>query len=189
MDARGGWLDLQACSTADKRWYAALVANAQDSCCAPDEAHDVLTALNRRPWKECLFMKGDQLDGRYEDINQKLWSDDRFGRWSSKMSGKKLYLHHQIAAIQPNRARRQGDVVSHVCGHCNCIRLEHIRYQTPAEDILDRRHCSKRQKREIRPDSPLVADLCALWTATGSPYWTPHRPARCLSPVTSRDLP
>lgn len=155
MDGRGGWLDLPAWRAADQRWYASMMAHAQGSWCAPEEAHDVLEALNRKPWKECVFMKGAHLDGRYEDSNHQLWSDDRFGRWSSKISGKKVYLHHRILELQPNRARRDGDVVSHICGHCDCIRLEHINYQTAAEDILDRRHCTKRQRREIRPDSSI----------------------------------
>ena len=189
MSVVGGWLDMSAWDAADVSWYADLVAHAQGQWCAPSEGHDVLKALNQRPWKDCLLMKGAHLDGRYEDTNHQLWSDDRKGRWSSKVAGQKVYLHHRIAQLQPSRARRDGDVVSHVCGNCECIRLEHIRYQTPAEDILDRRHCSKRQRREIRPDSTIHTHAECSVAAAGSPQLTPQQPARYRSPATSRDLP
>ena len=162
MSAPGGWLDAAAWDAADVRWYAELVAHAQGSWCAPEDAPAVLEALNRRPWKECLHMYGNHSDGRHEDSDGNWWGDDRFGRWSSKIAGKKVYLHHRIARLQPNRALCNGDRVSHICSSCDCIRLEHIRYQTPDEDIRDRRHCSKRQKREIRPDSAVYTDRSAV---------------------------
>ena len=109
MSVVGGWLDMSAWDAADVSWYADLVAHAQGQWCAPSEGHDVLKALNQRPWKDCLLMKGAHLDGRYEDTNHQLWSDDRKGRWSSKVAGQwsegVLAPPHRTASAQPCSSR------------------------------------------------------------------------------------
>ena len=153
MSEGRGWIDHAAWNAANQRWYADLVANCMNLSCAPDDAAAVLGALNEKPVMNCLFMSGAQLDGRHRDIDDQLWSDDAKGRWSAKIDGKKVYLHHRIVELQPNRTRANGDVVSHLCGHCDCIRLEHIAYQSCADDIRDRRHHLKRKRGEIRSDS------------------------------------
>ena len=98
-------------------------------------------------------MQGHDLDGRYEDSDGQLWAGDQKGRWSAQVSGKKVFLHHRIAELQPSSVRGKDDVVSHVCGHCSCIRLEHIACQSKAEDIRDMKHHKKRKRGEIRSDS------------------------------------
>ena len=154
MNVRGGWLDFHAWNAADVHWYAHLVAHVQQQEFTADAATDVLDQLNARPWTECLRLIGDQTEACiYTDTVQQKWYDDRKGRWSAKVSGDKVFLHHRVVQLQPNRTRLAGDKVSHICGHCDCIRLEHIRYQTAAEDILDRRYHQGGRKGEIRPQT------------------------------------
>lgn len=174
MDGRGGWLDLAAWSAADKHWYADLVAHCQGSWCAPEEADTVLEALNQRPWQECLHMAGGQLDGRYEDIREDRWAADSKGRWSAQISGKKVFLHHAIAQLQSDGMRHKGDVGSHLCGFCDCVRLEHIKFQPRAEDIRDEWHHSRGMRGEIRSDSRTLAGKRALVMSPAS---------RCVSTV------
>lgn len=93
-------------------------------------------------------MVGDEsLDGQYIDLAQQKWTADRKGRWSAQIAGKKEYLHHHVLNLQPNRPRlSDDDVVSHICGNCDCVRLEHLRIQSKREDTLDNAH-HKRAKR------------------------------------------
>ena len=179
---------MPAWSAADKHWYADLVAHCQGSWCAPEEAHAVLAALNQRPREECLLMTRMDVDGRYEDTAGQVWADDAKGRWSSQISGKKVFLHHVIAELQPTCSRGEGDVGSHLCGFCNCVRLEHIGFQPKGEDIRDMRHHGKRKRGEIRSDSRVLAGLESSLTPARPPLLTPDPPARYRSPATSSHL-
>ena len=160
MSKARGWLTPAAWKAADERWYSDLVANCLGLEDTTADMPDVLERLNQRDVEDCLFMSGADLDGRYLDVDENLWSDDAKRRWSAKIDGKKVFLHHRIAELQPNRVRANGDLVSHFCGQVNCIRLEHIGYQSSGEDIRDRRHHHKRKRGEIRPD-------CAAYAVRG----------------------
>ena len=155
MTTRGGWLDAAALDAADALWYGDLVAHCGGgSCGSADDATAALEALNTIPWTQCLRLLGDQSEAcKYEDSRQQTWTDDRKGRWSTQIDGTKVFLHHQVAELQPHsRARHDGDQASHICGHCDCIRWEHIRFQPKGDDIKDRRHHSKRKAGDIRPE-------------------------------------
>jgi len=151
MAVEGGWLDASVLSAADARWYADLAAQCTPLKSSLEQPLAVLAEINLLPWTKCLHMVGDASeDGAYIDSKQQRWSDDRKGRWSGKISKNKAYLHHRVVQLQqheqPNRPRLASDVVSHLCGNCDCVRWEHIRYQSKREDTLDNAH-HKRVKR------------------------------------------
>lgn len=148
MSESGGWVDGSEWSTEEERWYAALIVQcAHDGDAASQAPSVVLARLKSQPWTECCQLVGNASeDGWYTDSAQQRWTSDRKGRWSAKVAKKKIYLHHRIVQLQPNRPRLSSDVVSHICGNCDCVRLEHIRYQSKREDTLDNAH-HKRVKR------------------------------------------
>ena len=147
MSEGGGWIDSCKWSTEDERWYAGLIAQCVGGHTADVAPSALLASLNTVPWTTCCQMVGNASeDGSYTDSAQTRWTDDRKQRWHAKNGAKKVYLHHRVVQLQPNRPRSGTDVVSHICGHCDCVRLEHIRYQSKREDTLDRAY-HKRVKR------------------------------------------
>ena len=155
-----GWVHHAAWSAADRHWYADLLLHCSGGSCAANEATAVLDRLNLQPWTRCLRLIGYQSeDCRYVDTAGQAWLDDRKGRWSAQMGEKKAWLHHRIAELQPNRLHADGDVGSHICGFCDCVRLEHIRYQPASEDILDRRHHAAHGQGSIRPEHHPMCDV------------------------------
>ena len=147
MREGGGWIDSSKWSAEEERWYAYLVAQCVGGRAADVAPSALLARLNTIPWTECCQMVGNASeDGSYTDTAQTRWTDDRKRRWHAKTGAKKEYLHHRIVQLQPNRPRSGTDVVSHICGRCDCVRLEHIRYQSKREDTLDRAY-HKRVKR------------------------------------------
>jgi len=112
MSVQGGWLNFSAWSDEERRWYADLVLQSDESTLAAHEPSEVLDQLNAVEWTKCLPMLGDaSLSGRYVDTALHSWGADRYGRWSAKIGGEKKYLHHLVAELQPNRpyAPRAGD--------------------------------------------------------------------------------
>ena len=167
MTTRGGWLDVAALDAADALWYGDLVAHCGGgSCGSANDATTALEALNTIPWTQCLRLLGDQSEAcKYEDSRQQTWADDRKGRWSAQIDGTKAFLHHQVAELQPqphSRSRQDGDVVSHICGQCDCIRWEHIRFQPKSDDIKDRRHHLKHGAGRIRPELLLCVPVSPM---------------------------
>ena len=176
----------------DQRWYADLVMQ----CMQPNQSRAainvpaVLRQLDEMPLDRCLKMRGRvTLEGRLKDIDGLLWSPGDSGRWFANFNGKKVWLGRKLAGLR--RGLRHGDVQgqhvpstlkgSHNCGHCDCIRWQHVRYQPKSEDVLDREH-HKRFGRVLRPElqAVFVRDPQLL---------TPNQPARYRSPATSVDLP
>ena len=145
---------MAALSDEDALWYGSLIAHCRGVHPSDADALHELDALNRMPWTSCLRLIGDQSEAcKYEDTREHTWSDDSKGRWSAQIGTKKVFLHHRVASIQLHgRAGQYGDVVSHICGHCDCIRWEHIRFQPKGDDIKDRRYHSKRKAGDIRPE-------------------------------------
>jgi len=135
------------CSSREQRWYTALVKHAQMFSVPAVEAPP--TAM---PMDSCLLLCGDAaLDGRVQDINGELWSDDLKGRWFTTIARKKVWLHHRLVRMQDPREPRAGEVVSHLCGFCDCIRLSHIHIQSRGDDIRDREFHQKLRPGLIRP--------------------------------------
>ena len=137
-----------AWKAADLLWYADFVAhstNKSRDAPAEDRVSAVLQ-LDAQPLDQCLLMRGlDALDGRYEDSASQLWSHDRYGRWFAKKASKTVWLQAKVAGLRYGRGPRRGlkqhgpkrssnEFISHICGNCNCIRLQHIRYQSKSED-------------------------------------------------------
>ena len=145
------------CSAREQRWYNDLIQHAETV--SVPTVDDPPTA---KPVESCLLMRGDAtLDGRVEDINGDLWSDDLKGRWFATIDRKKVWLHHRLAWIQDQREPRAMEVVSHLCGFCDCVRLQHIRIQPKSEDVLDRIHHRAHGPGHVRPrkrapESPLT---------------------------------
>ena len=149
------------------QWYADFVAHCQGQSRDPPDVSAVLR-LDAAPLDECLFMHGtDDLDGRFEDSASLLWSHDRHGRWFAKVERQTVWLQAKLAQLRYRRAPRRAhnqqnferdsiEVVSHICGNCDCIRLQHIRYQSKSEDARDRAH-HRAHGSSIRPD--LLAQL------------------------------
>ena len=177
----------------DQRWYADLVVQ----CMQPKLSRatinvpTVLGQLAAMPLDECLHMRGKRtLDGRLRDIDDLLWSPGGSGRWFANFNGQKVWLGRKIAGLR--RGLRHGDVQgqhvtstlqgSHNCGNCDCIRWQHIRFQSKSEDVLDRQHHQRTKMRQLRPElrSVFVQEPQLL---------TPNQPARYRSPATSVDLP
>ena len=176
----------------DQRWYADLVMQ----CMQPNQSRAainvpaVLRQLDEMPLDRCLKMRGRvTLDGRLEDSAHILWSHDRFGRWFANINGQKVWLRRKLAGLR--KGMRHGDVHSqhvpstlkgsHNCGNCDCIRWQHVRFQSKSEDVLDREH-HKRFGRVLRPElrAVFVQDPQLL---------TPNQPARFRSPAISIDIP
>ena len=176
--------------TADEqRWYAELVVQ----CMAPKQSRaainvpTVVGQLGAMPLDECIHMRGNAtLDGRFKDSADVMWSHDRYGRWFAKVNGQTVWLGCKIARLRYGRAHVPCDLkASHNCGHKDCVRWQHIRFQTKREDVLDREH------HELYP-GVLRLELRALLEREPeliTPMITPNQPARYRSPATSFDLP
>ena len=173
----------------DQRWYAELVV----WCQAPKQSRAainvpaVLDQLAAMPLDECLHMRGKAaLAGRFKDSDHLLWSHDRHGRWFTKVNGKMLWLGRKLARLrhgrEPDPSTNKG---SHNCGNCDCIRWQHIRFQSRSEDVRDREH------HQLHP-GVLRPEIRALHVHDPQ-LLTPNQPARCRSPyrspATSFDLP
>ena len=129
-----------AMSAAEQRWYADFVMHCMEATDATDAAA-VLASLDKRPFNECLHMRGDaDLDGRYEDSAHQLWSHDRYGRWFTTEGRKIVWLQRRLARLRYRREPHADEVVSHICGNCGCIRLQHLKYQSRGEDKRDSQH-------------------------------------------------
>ena len=151
-----------AWQAADLLWYADFIAHCTGQTRDPPDASAVLE-LDAQPFEQCLRMTGDDdLDGRFEDSASQLWSNDRHGRWFAKIDKKMAWLQGTLAQLRyargPRTVQRRGEtksaaieVVSHICGNCDCIRLQHIRYQPKSEDTRDRAH-HRVHGSGIRPD-------------------------------------
>lgn len=122
-------------------WYLNLVAQADDSFGTVDDVSTCLERYNSLSFDRCIFLAGNG-QRRVVDINGALWSDDRRGRWNLSRSKPLEWLHQHIARLArlDNHPVGKGEVASHICGFCNCIRAEHIKFQSKSEDILDMRH-------------------------------------------------
>ena len=160
-------MKLDACSVpaawtaSQQRWYAAFVlqcsAISSDEMDAQIDVPAVLAALAIKPVDECLLMVGDaHLDGRYEDTDRQMWSDDQHGRWFKTVGRKVVWLHRVLARQIYGRGPTDGEVTSHICGNCGCLRLQHIRYQSKQDDVRDKHHHRKHGTSTIRPDSLAV---------------------------------
>jgi len=177
----------------EQRWYADLVVQCRD----PKQSRTAINVpmivqqLAALPLDECLTMRGKAaLQGRLEDLDEVLWSHDRHGRWFAKIKGQKVWLGRKLAALR--YARQHGAVhipsalkASHNCGNCGCIRWQHIRFQSKAEDVLDREH-HQRHPGVLRPE---VRALLQHEPQLLTPNRTARQPARYRSPATSFDLP
>ena len=140
-----------AWTAAEIAWYADIIAHCQGRS-RESAAVSTVLELDEKPLDECLLMLGDAaLDGRLEDSASQLWSHDRYGRWFAKVDGKMVWLQAKLGELRYRRAPRRAqnfadkdrgfaEVVSHICGNCSCIRLQHIRYQSKSEDCRDRAH-------------------------------------------------
>ena len=169
----------------DQRWYAELVVQ----CTAPKKSRaaiDVPAVLHQvaaMPLKECLHMRGSAtMDGRFKDSNHVLWSHDRHGRWFANINGQKVWLGRKLAGLRHGLQHGRGHVASnlkasHNCGHCDCVRWQHNRFQSRSEDVLDREH-HQRHGNVLRPE------LRSLF-APDPQLLTPNQPAQISI---SRDL-
>ena len=107
MSVRGGWLDDSAWSAADARWFAEVITQCTPLKSSAQQPSSVFAELNDILWTKCIQMVGDaDEDGAYVDSTQHRWYADRKGRWSAKIAKKKVYLHHRVLELQPNRTRR-----------------------------------------------------------------------------------
>ena len=151
-----------AWTASELQWYADFVVHCSGQRSDAPAVSAVLE-LDALPLEECLFMRGDaELDGRFEDSASQLWSQDRHGRWFAKINRRMVWLQCKLAQLRYRRAPRRvpkqrgpkrviNEVVSHICGNCNCIRLQHIRYQSKSDDARDRAH-HRAHGCGIRPD-------------------------------------
>lgn len=172
----------------DQRWYADLVVQ----CMAPKQSRAainvpaVVDRLAAMPLDQCVHMRGKRtLEGRLEDSHHVMWSHDRHGRWFAKIDGQTVWLGRKLARLRHGRAPVPSDLkaslASHNCGHKDCVRWQHIRFQSRSEDVLDREH------HELHP-GVLRPELRALLVHEPE-LLTPNQPARYRSPATSVDLP
>lgn len=131
---------LVAWAADDRRWYLDLVAQSDGGFCSVDAVPNALHRCESMPWDQCILLEGDG-DTRITDTRDALWSDDRHGRWFETRSKPLVWLHVQIGQLRYGGRRcANGEVASHICGSCHCIRLEHIVHQSVREDRLDRAH-------------------------------------------------
>ena len=143
--------DPSAWNAEDQRWYASLVAY----CNGFGHQQTVQTALaqmSQKPWSECMCMVGDAaLDYRVEDCRGRMWSTAQTGRWFATVDRKVVWLQRELLRIGCGQLPREGEVVSHLCGNCDCIRWQHLRVQSRSEDARDRIHHKARGKGKMRP--------------------------------------
>ena len=115
-----------------------MVAQAGGSVCTADRVKTVLDQYENLDWDKCILLTGDG-EARIYDTNGALWSDDRHGRWFETRAKPLVWLHIRIGQLVYG-VRAHGQIVSHICGSCECIRAEHLVYQSVREDRLDRAH-------------------------------------------------
>ena len=139
-DACIGDLDV---SIEDAAWYAKFVAltdgKRPSSINDPVAVPDIMDDIGNAPPTQCRRLIGDQHQ-RHRDSRGELWSDDRHGRWFKSTSKPIRWLQADLAHLRYGHGPQDGEVISHICGFCDCIRLGHIKYQTKSEDKLDRKH-------------------------------------------------
>lgn len=137
----------------DQRWFLDLVAQADGKFESTDGLSTALNRYESLPWDTCIILAGDG-EARVSDVNGALWSDDRHGRWFESSSKPLRWLHQRIGQLGsgPQLPVKDGEVASHICGCCNCIRAEHIKYQAVCEDRLDRAHHRRVGRGNIRPE-------------------------------------
>jgi hypothetical protein len=151
MSAVRGWIDFTAWTPHDQHWYANFVVqSAGGDECAGDAVAETLDEVNAKPCTECVLLAGD-MQTWYTDTAGKKWGDDRYKRYSTT-TRPKIMLAHDLAWLRYGAACEDGKVVSHICGHPHCIRLEHNRYQSKDEDKADRDHHSLHGAGSIRPE-------------------------------------
>jgi hypothetical protein len=151
MTAGLGWIDFNTWTRADAHWYADLVAQSEGSeGCTVDNMESVLADVNSRPWTECICLAGDMVTW-YTDTVGKKWGDDAHRRYSTTTKPK-IMLAHELTLLRYQRVCEPLEKACHICGNCNCIRLEHNRYQSADEDKADRDHHSHCGLCSIRPE-------------------------------------
>lgn len=133
-----------------RRWHADLLAKARRVRVGCVDAHN---RVESKLWFEknsCVRLKGNGVK-QHTDTRGVLWSDDRYGRWFSRGDKGSLRLQSMLGELQYGRPPADGEFICHICGWCDCIRLEHIRYQSKQEDRADRRHHRQFGRGTIRP--------------------------------------
>ena len=142
---------MAAWPAAERRWYLDLIAQADGDFCTADGLSTPLDQYDSMPFDRCILLAGDG-ESRVSDVNDALWSDDRHGRWFQSRSKPLLWLHQKIGQLGCGGLRpvQKGEVASHICGNCHCIRAEHIVYQPVREDRLDRAHHKLHGRGSIR---------------------------------------
>lgn len=155
MATADGPRDPAAWDIDQQRWYASLVAHCHGFERHRDEPDPqaVLADLSALPASECLQMVGDAaLDGRVEDCNGRLWSTDRNGRWFATVDRKIVWLQLDLIRTACGQKPSGGGLVSHRCGICGCIRVQHLRVQSSSDDARDRHYHRARGAGQMRPD-------------------------------------
>ena len=158
--------DPAAWTAEQQRWYASLVAHCNGFSSMSDDPKTVLSEVGAKPFSECLHMVGDaDLEGRVEDSDGRLWSTDQNGRWFATVDRKVVWLQRELVRIGYGHLPRGGDVVSHICGNCDCMRVQHLRVQSRSEDARDRVHHRAQGAGQIRstersPKSPVTESVC-----------------------------
>ena len=150
-------IDYTALSAADARWYADILAFAAGEKCSAHDTTTVLARFSDLPWTKCVRLMSDgQSD--YFDANGVRWAADTKGRWH-RTRGRPLFrLQQRLGHIRYHRytlGPHNDEFVSHICGFKDCLRLEHIKYQSKREDIADKRHHKRFGLGSIRPELAL----------------------------------
>ena len=144
--------NVAAWPAAERDWYLNLVAQADGDFGTVDEPSTALQRYEALPFDRCIILAGNRQD-RVLDTNGALWSDDSNGRWFESRPKPLVWLHQRIGwlARGDEQLVEEGWVASHICGFCNCIRAEHIKYQSVREDRLDRAYHKAAGRGNIRP--------------------------------------
>jgi hypothetical protein len=151
MSSGGGSINLRALSREANLWYADLLAKARGDRVGPAAT---LKAAERKLWYQknsCVRLKGNGVK-RHTDTRGVMWSDDRHGRWFCRGAKGSLRLQRMLGEFRYDRPPADGELICHICGWCDCIRLEHIRYQSKREDLKDKRHHKRFGRGTIRPE-------------------------------------
>ena len=139
---------------AERRWYLDMVAQADGDFDTADEVPTALHRYDSLPWDRCIILAGDG-ERQIFDTCGALWSTDLHGRWFETRTKPLVWLHVRIGQLGHHGhvgGRPAGLVASHICGHCDCIRAEHIIYQSLAEDRRDRSHHNSHGPGSIRSE-------------------------------------
>ena len=164
MSGAAGRRAVSSWAAEDRLWYLDMVAHADGGFCTADTLPTALHRYDSLQWDQCILLEGDGYK-QILDARGALWSDDKLGRWFETRSKPMVRLHQVIGQLcYGGRRAADGDVVSHICGNCNCIRAEHIIYQSKREDLLDKayhkrfwRGCirSKHMPKDMHISSPV----------------------------------